>query len=69
MGSYNASSLFFDNPEEFEKLVLEEINLKASPISTQIPEAEFIADYINSIIESFGVLANLASGSGKIFFL
>ncbi|MAH32834.1 adenylosuccinate lyase [archaeon] len=60
VGSYNASSLFFDNPEEFEKLVLEEINLKASPISTQIPEAEFITDYVNAVIESFGVLANLS---------
>jgi adenylosuccinate lyase len=60
VGSYNASSLFFKNPEEFEKEVLAELNLKASPISTQIPEAEFIVDYVNSIIESFGVLANLS---------
>ncbi len=60
VGSYNASSLFFNNPEKFEEEVLEELNLKPSPISTQIPEAEFMVDYINSIIESFGVLANLA---------
>ena len=60
VGSYNASSLFFNKPEEFEKEVLAELNLKPSPISTQIPEAEFIADYVNAVIESFGVLANLA---------
>jgi adenylosuccinate lyase len=60
VGSYNASSLFFNNPEEFEKQVLEELNLKPSPISTQIPEAEFIVDYINAVIESFGVIANLS---------
>jgi adenylosuccinate lyase len=60
VGSYNASSLFFKDPEEFESLVLEGLNLKPSPISTQIPEAEFIVDYINSIIESLGVLANLS---------
>jgi len=60
VGSYNASSLFFNNPEEFESLVLGELNLKPSPISTQIPEAEFVVDYVNSIIKSFGVLANLS---------
>jgi len=60
VGSYNASSLFFRNPEEFEEEVLQELSLKPSPISTQIPEAEFMVDYINSIIESFGILANLA---------
>jgi len=60
VGSYNASSLFFKDPEEFEEQVLSELNLKPSPISTQIPEAEFIVDYINSIVESFGVLANLS---------
>ncbi len=60
VGSYNASSLFFNNPEKFEEEVLQELNLKPSPISTQIPEAEFMVDYINFIMESFGVLANLA---------
>ena len=60
VGSYNASSLFFNNPEKFEEEVLQELNLKPSPISTQIPEAEFMVDYANSVIESFGVLANLA---------
>jgi len=60
VGSYNASSLFFDNPEKFESEVLAEIGLKASPISTQIPEHEFMVSYINAIMEGFGILANLA---------
>ncbi|MDP3766361.1 MAG: lyase family protein, partial [Nanoarchaeota archaeon] len=60
VGSYNASSLFFSNPEEFEAEVLGELGLKPSPISTQIPEAEFMADYVNAIMQGFGVLANLA---------
>ena len=60
VGSYNASSLFFDNPEEFEEEVLAELGLKPSPISTQIPEAEFMVDYLNAVIESFGILVNLA---------
>ena len=59
-GSYNASSLFFDDPEKFEKEVLAEIGLKASPVSTQIPEHEFMLSYINAVMQSFGVLANLA---------
>jgi adenylosuccinate lyase len=60
VGSYNASSLFFKNPEEFEENVLSELGLKPSPISTQIPEAEFMVDYINAVMESFGILANLS---------
>ena len=59
-GSYNASSMFFDDPEKFEKEVLAEIGLKASPVSTQIPEHEFMLSYINAVMQSFGVLANLA---------
>ena len=60
VGAYNASSLFFDNPQRFEEEVLGELGLKPSPISTQIVEAEFLADYLNSIISAFGILANLA---------
>ncbi|MBI2542165.1 adenylosuccinate lyase [Candidatus Woesearchaeota archaeon] len=60
VGAYNASSLFFENPAKFEEEVLAELNLKPSPISTQVVEPEFLADYLNSVITSFGVLANLA---------
>jgi len=60
VGAYNASSLFFNEPVKFEEEILSELGLKASPISTQIVEAEFLTDYLNSIISAFGVLANLA---------
>jgi len=60
VGSYNTSSLFIKNPEEFEKDVLGELNLKPSPMSTQIVEAEFLVSYINAVIEAFGILANMA---------
>ena len=60
VGAYNASHLFFDAPEEFEKEVLAELSLKPSPISTQVVEAEFLVDYVNSVITSFGILANLS---------
>src|SRR3989338_4543444 len=53
VGAYNASSLFFDNPIKFEEDVLSELGLKPSPISTQIVEAEFFVDYLNSVISSF----------------
>lgn len=60
VGAYNASGLFFENPVKFEEEVMSELGLKASPISTQIVEAEFLAEYTHSIVSSFGVLANLA---------
>ena len=58
VGAYNASSLFFSNPQEFEKRVLAELGLKAGLYSTQIVEAEYITDYMHSLISCFGVLAN-----------
>jgi len=60
VGSYNASSLIFDEPEKFEQEIMDELGIKASPTSTQIAEAEFMADYCNSIISAFGVIANLS---------
>ena len=60
VGAYNASSLFFVDPVEFEKDVLDELKLKPSPVSTQIVEAEFIADYVHAVVSAFGVLANIA---------
>jgi len=60
VGAYNASSLLIDDPQQFEREVLEQLGLAASPYSTQIVEAEFLTDYIHALISTFGVLANLA---------
>lgn len=60
VGAYNASSLFVKDPEVFEFEVLEQLGIKPSPISTQVVEAEYMADYIHAVISCFGVLANLA---------
>jgi adenylosuccinate lyase len=60
VGAYNASSLFFENPIKFEEEVLNELGLKPSPISTQIVEAEFMAEFLSHAVSAFGVLANLA---------
>ena len=59
VGAYNASALFFEDPEDFEKRVLGELKLKPSPISTQVVEAEYMADFIHAAISCFGVLANI----------
>jgi len=58
VGAYNASSLFFNNPEEFERAVLSEVGLKPANISTQILPPEPVVDFYHAIISSFGVLAN-----------
>jgi adenylosuccinate lyase len=60
VGAYNTYSLFFKDPEKFEEQVLSELDLKPSPISTQVVEAEYLVTYINSVIEAFGILANLS---------
>ena len=60
VGAYNASSLFFDDPEQFEAEVLAELGLKPSPSSTQIAEPEAVADYMHALVSTFGVLADLA---------
>ena len=60
VGAYNASSLFFEDPVKFEEQILGELGIKPSPISTQVAEAEFLCDYLSSVMSAFGVLANLA---------
>ena len=60
VGAYNASSLFFDDPMEFEAEVLWELGLKPAMYSNQIVEPEYVTDYIHAIVSAMGVLANLA---------
>lgn len=60
VGAYNASSLFFENPLEFEQAVLAELNLKPSISSTQVVEAEPLTDLMHAFVSCFSVLANIA---------
>jgi adenylosuccinate lyase len=60
VGAYNASRLFFDDPEKFEREVLGELGLKPAEVSTQIVPPEPVTDFIHSIVSGFGVLANFA---------
>ncbi len=60
VGAYNAQSLLLKDPVEFEQKVLARLGLKPATHSTQIVVPEYMADYIHSIISTFGVIANLA---------
>lgn len=60
VGAYNASSLFFDDPDLFEEEVLHLLGLKPGMHSTQVVEPEYVVDFMHAIVSTFGVLANFA---------
>lgn len=60
VGAYNASSLFFDDPEDFEREILAELGLPPAEISTQIVPAEPLTDHIHFLVSAMGVIANLS---------
>jgi adenylosuccinate lyase len=60
VGAHNAQCLFVDDPIEFEREVLAELGLEPSISSTQIVEAEPMADFMHAQTTTQGVLANLA---------
>lgn len=60
VGAYNASSLFFDDPEGFEAEVLAELGLKAAEHSTQIVPPEALTRLFCEVTITAGILANLS---------
>ena len=60
VGAYNASSLFVDDPEAFEREVLLQVDLNPSEVSTQIVQPEPMNDLIHYVISSFTILSNWA---------
>ena len=60
VGAYNASALFFDDPEGFEAEVLAELGLGPSEHSTQIVPPEALTRLLCEVTITAGVLANLA---------
>ncbi len=60
VGAYNASSLFFDDPEKFEEEVLSELGLKPAEYSTQIIPPEPLMRMLSELISTGGILANLS---------
>jgi adenylosuccinate lyase len=60
VGAYNASSLFFEDPEAFESEVLAELGLKPAEQSTQVVPPEAFTRLFCEVAIAAGVLANLA---------
>jgi adenylosuccinate lyase len=60
VGAYNASSLFFDDPEEFEKDVLSEMGLEPVEHATQVTQAEPMTRLLAEATIAAGILANLS---------
>jgi len=60
VGAYNASSLFFDDPEGFEAEVLAELGLTPAECSTQVVPPEAMTRLLCEVAIASGILANLA---------
>lgn len=60
VGAYNASSLFFDDPESFEAEVLAELGLTPAEHSTQIVPPEALTRLLCEVTIAAGILANLS---------
>ncbi|PIY60611.1 adenylosuccinate lyase, partial [Candidatus Woesearchaeota archaeon CG_4_10_14_0_8_um_filter_47_5] len=60
VGAYNASALFFSDPEGFEKDVLKELGLEPCMQSSQVAQAEYLTDFVHAVVSCFSVLANIA---------
>jgi adenylosuccinate lyase len=60
VGAYNAASMIVKDPEELERLYLEELDLKPSEHSTQLVEPEYLLRLLLEMNVAFGIIANLA---------
>lgn len=60
VGAYNASSLFFDDPDEFEREVLAGLQLSPADHSTQIVPPEPLIRLLMECALAAGVMADLA---------
>lgn len=60
VGSYNALSVFVDDPLAFESSVLSKVGLKVAPYSKQIIPAEYYIRLIDELSISAGIMANLS---------
>ncbi|MCR4323206.1 MAG: lyase family protein [Candidatus Azambacteria bacterium] len=60
VGAYNASTLFFENPELFEEDILKELGISPALCSTQIAPPEPIIRLMQEAAMAAGVMANVA---------
>lgn len=60
VGSYNALSVFLDDPMAFERDLLALLDLKPAPYATQIVPAEQVVRVIDELAISAGIMANIS---------
>ncbi len=60
VGGFNAQSLFFDDPEAFERDFLQRLGLEQARVKTQILPPEYQLDYLHAVVSAYGVLANFS---------
>ncbi|MFA5967312.1 MAG: lyase family protein [Patescibacteria group bacterium] len=60
VGAYNASGLFFDDPEQFETEVLAEMDLLPAECSTQVVPPEGLIRLMTEVTIAAGIMANLS---------
>jgi adenylosuccinate lyase len=60
VGAYNAAGMIVKDPEELERLYLEELDLEPSEHSTQLVEPEYLLRLLLEMNVAFGIIANLA---------
>lgn len=60
VGSYNALSMLYPDPEDVERRFLARLDLKPSEHSTQLVEPEYVLRLLLELDAAFGVIANLA---------
>jgi adenylosuccinate lyase len=59
VGAYNALSIFVDNPLDFEKALLQKLNLKPAEYSSQIVPPESLIRIIDELTIAAGIMANI----------
>jgi adenylosuccinate lyase len=60
VGAYNATSMIVKDPQELERIYLEELGLEPSEHSTQLVEPEYLLRLLLEFNIAFGIIANLA---------
>jgi len=60
VGTYNASSLFVNDPEAFEDSLLSLLGLQRAEHSTQIVQPEFLIRFLSEFVLVAGILGNMA---------
>jgi adenylosuccinate lyase len=60
VGAYNATCLLVTEPEELERVYLDELGLQPSEHATQLVEPEYLLRLLLEFTAAFGIIANLA---------